>query len=558
MNPLQSVGQEVTHKQTGDELIMKERRGSSCKEDSPREQSGHPEVAPDMTEVPVAERQPVPWGDMCQVASFSLCTAWILILVFNDSARMFSGELPRYNECLLLFLFGGAGLALLFSGLQAKFMNRVLSHMAWPVAFAVSSVLLHTALVVLPAASDSAACQLALAGTLYLCCGALLAPALLYYCRRLASPSIENPIALSVLTFVIAVSIYLVAINLFEPAEFVMMVCLPLLSALLYTLLGYWDKKHGSGATPILYTELPLFQRTGGTKASVSTPSRVLTTAMPEKALGMFTWGLSIGVSLGICLATLASVGFGTSAGYETVIPPLLMTVSACALLVSLKLITGRSFLRLPQWSFYVVIILAMLLIPLSTQVFQTHSRVLLSSLVLASGIYFLAFDLFIMTRESQDRSIDPIRLCGILEGIFFVSIVAGWLLFLLFDRHLQTSDGFTYTYVPLIVTAVIALTMSLMRWLLFDSVLTGSASARLGEWERRCETMSIRYGLTQRESEILEMLVRGRSVNYIKDDLVISVSTAKTHVNNIYKKCGIHSKQELISLFEKERNNTF
>ena len=57
------------------------------------------------------------------------------------------------------------------------------------------------------------------------------------------------------------------------------------------------------------------------------------------------------------------------------------------------------------------------------------------------------------------------------------------------------------------------------------------------------------RYGLTNRECEILGMLLQGRSRPYIRDTLYVSISTVDTHVRHIYAKLGVHNKQELIDL---------
>jgi len=66
-----------------------------------------------------------------------------------------------------------------------------------------------------------------------------------------------------------------------------------------------------------------------------------------------------------------------------------------------------------------------------------------------------------------------------------------------------------------------------------------------------QCDAVAERYGLTEREKDVLVLLSRGRSVRYIADDLVISEATAKTHVSRIYRKVGTHSRQELIDIVE-------
>lgn len=59
-------------------------------------------------------------------------------------------------------------------------------------------------------------------------------------------------------------------------------------------------------------------------------------------------------------------------------------------------------------------------------------------------------------------------------------------------------------------------------------------------------------HGLTQRETEVLELLLQGRNAERISQNLVISRHTAKTHIYNIYRKVGSSSHQELIDLFQK------
>lgn len=64
-----------------------------------------------------------------------------------------------------------------------------------------------------------------------------------------------------------------------------------------------------------------------------------------------------------------------------------------------------------------------------------------------------------------------------------------------------------------------------------------------------RSVKMAEAYALSNREREVLEYLLEGRSHPYIRDELFISKSTVDTHVRHIYSKTGVKSKQELIDL---------
>ena len=57
--------------------------------------------------------------------------------------------------------------------------------------------------------------------------------------------------------------------------------------------------------------------------------------------------------------------------------------------------------------------------------------------------------------------------------------------------------------------------------------------------------------GLTPRETEVFTLLAQGRSIPYIRDELIISRETAATHAKHIYAKLGVHSRQELIDLVQ-------
>ena len=59
---------------------------------------------------------------------------------------------------------------------------------------------------------------------------------------------------------------------------------------------------------------------------------------------------------------------------------------------------------------------------------------------------------------------------------------------------------------------------------------------------------------LTEREREIAELLLKGRTYKMIANELYLSENTVKTHIKNIYSKFNVQSKSELINLLmEKE-----
>lgn len=58
-------------------------------------------------------------------------------------------------------------------------------------------------------------------------------------------------------------------------------------------------------------------------------------------------------------------------------------------------------------------------------------------------------------------------------------------------------------------------------------------------------------YNISPREQEVLRLVLQGNSNQQIGDTLYISLSTVKKHISNIYLKCDIKSRYELIAMFK-------
>ncbi len=68
---------------------------------------------------------------------------------------------------------------------------------------------------------------------------------------------------------------------------------------------------------------------------------------------------------------------------------------------------------------------------------------------------------------------------------------------------------------------------------------------------EQRCLVVVERYGLSQRETDVLMGLAHGRTVMHLADSLCLSPNTIRSHCKTLYTKLGIHSRQELIDLVD-------
>lgn len=142
----------------------------------------------------------------------------------------------------------------------------------------------------------------------------------------------------------------------------------------------------------------------------------------------------------------------------------------------------------------------------------------------------------------------DEVRAIGL--GFFAISLgaVLGEMLFLLFAR-LEVAAG-TYFAVAFAYTILVVVASLFQKK---DAGLAVASPSPTADVAERGERMRRRYGLSNREHEVLLFLLEGRSHPYIRDTLFISKSTVDTHVRHIYRKVGVKSKQELIDLSKSE-----
>lgn len=79
-----------------------------------------------------------------------------------------------------------------------------------------------------------------------------------------------------------------------------------------------------------------------------------------------------------------------------------------------------------------------------------------------------------------------------------------------------------------------------------------GDCAAGVGaQGEDSAAVFARAVGLTARETEILSLLVRGRTLPYIANELFVTTGAVKTHVRHIYEKALVNNRQELLDKVE-------
>ncbi|MDD5805961.1 MAG: LuxR C-terminal-related transcriptional regulator, partial [Eggerthellales bacterium] len=87
--------------------------------------------------------------------------------------------------------------------------------------------------------------------------------------------------------------------------------------------------------------------------------------------------------------------------------------------------------------------------------------------------------------------------------------------------------------------------------WLTGD---VGRHASTEDEERRALELIRIRYGLTNREFDVLRLTAAGHTQKGMANELYLSVNSVSTYVKALHAKLGVHSKQEIIDLVQRTR----
>lgn len=164
--------------------------------------------------------------------------------------------------------------------------------------------------------------------------------------------------------------------------------------------------------------------------------------------------------------------------------------------------------------------------------------------------------------------SCNPLRVVGILDGSFALSVVVSaqvnsWLVE---SIRVGGTEVTTVSLITVFVLMVIA--MFVLNGKQTATVLAGygdeTTEGRGGKVKGKDDAIAVcmdsiarEFGLSPRETEVVELLAKGRSLPFIQNELYISAGTAQTHARHIYKKMSVHSRQEFLDVIERRMHES-
>ena len=166
-----------------------------------------------------------------------------------------------------------------------------------------------------------------------------------------------------------------------------------------------------------------------------------------------------------------------------------------------------------------------------------------------AYGILTLSFAAYACVR----------RLGGLLAPAACVASFVACVVMVLpyYDVTLGSLTGFVQPFVVCVLVVALgflASSPSLVLWQdMFRFVGRRDVPEETFEDKMRqaCDCLAAAYGLTPRETEVLQYLGRGYGPAYIASVLPIKENTIRSHVRNIYGKTGVSSRGELLELVD-------
>lgn len=177
------------------------------------------------------------------------------------------------------------------------------------------------------------------------------------------------------------------------------------------------------------------------------------------------------------------------------------------------------------------------------------------------AGLSYFFFELAMVlvivesVKEARDRNQNPLVAYGFVAGCSYGLLGVGTAVGFVLQGLSATIP--TFSVAVIVCLYALCLPFMLQTWqrkeggdVLDDARDPSKDSGDVRELvHQKASDLGERYGLTPREIEILTLTVLGNDSPTIAHKLTLSDNTVRTHRKNLYRKLGVHSKQEIMEL---------
>lgn len=171
-------------------------------------------------------------------------------------------------------------------------------------------------------------------------------------------------------------------------------------------------------------------------------------------------------------------------------------------------------------------------------------------------------FIMIILSNITYRFGISAAWLNGIERGIRYLTEMAGWMLYAVGGAYLTASQNdmlhFGITAAVVVAFAMIFATEKRLssKWginLHASDKVDGDDVFSPGLLAMRVSDISKEHHLSPREEEVLQLMARKEPVAEIEANLFVAQGTVKAHISRIYRKLGVHSREELYIMLKVE-----
>lgn len=369
--------------------------------------------------------------------------------------------------------------------------------------------------------------------------------------------------AVVMVSFLVAYAIYFAVMLLFSVASLegfarIAVIVLPAASWALW----FWDASSRSDFSPEVF---PASARVGSSDAKSARGRVPGEVAAGSRELHAFPWG-SLGVIAVAALVgnVMSSVIMGTSYdGADSLYPGGIVLCACIATMALVPLTAERVAFSVPQMyritiTFSVAGLVAIL-------VFGSVAVPVGGALVQGCTLFFQPLVYVVVTCSTRFQGLSPLVSFGVGQALISAVALVGNLVGKLLFSMAGTA--------PLLLSAVCGGGVLALFFMMVaraarmeeevdesEEVILSEIAAVDGNSETLEEDPATVFaravGLTARETEILGLLVRGRTLPYIANELFVTTGTVKTHVRHIYEKALVSNRQELLDKVESSSGN--
>lgn len=162
-------------------------------------------------------------------------------------------------------------------------------------------------------------------------------------------------------------------------------------------------------------------------------------------------------------------------------------------------------------------------------------------------AVEYLLFALIVLVaRREHVHAMGPVGLFVLVPfgiSVFLRHVLA----FALLERSASAVSGYLPTIVVIVALIVLFSQYSFANKTSFNEYFSPAEKSTERRLDAALDALCEGRGITPREREVLAYTAQGYTMKATAEKLVISLDTVRTHSKSIFRKLGVHSKQEVI-----------